>query len=199
MIRIPHVSVQRIVGLAFALVLSSAVLFGCSAAATPSKESGSSGSANTSEGSTAQSQKPAKVEEGVEAPDFEFATMDGSTAKLSDYKGDVVVLTFWATWCGYCMRDMPVMNEISQSFEDVQVVAINRGDRTADAQAKAEDLGYDFAWGLDEDGAINALYPANGIPYTVIINKDGVVSSSIPGSAPDMYAYLEKAVTKAGA
>ena len=199
MIRTAHSNAHRALGLVLALALSLAALAGCSAPAaeTDRGSAGSSGSAN--ENGSAQAQKKAKVGEGVEAPDFEFETMDGQTAELSDYRGKVVVLTFWATWCGYCMRDMPELDKIDQAFDSVQIVAINRGDRNADAQAKAEELGYDFAWGLDEDGAIEALYPASGIPYTVVIDENGVVSTVFAGSAQDMYSYLEMAVTKAGA
>lgn len=194
MLRISHVHPRRIIGLVLALVLSSAVLFGCSSAGSPQ-----AGSDTGSQASTSSGQQAVKVEEGAEAPDFEFVGVDGSTAKLSDYRGKVVVLNFWATWCGYCMREMPDLNMVSENFDDVQVLAINRGDKPADAKAEVEELGYDFAWGLDEDRAIEALYPANGIPYTVIIDKDGIVSTVFAGSAPDMYSYLEEAVVKAGA
>lgn len=190
---------HRALGLVLALFLSLAALAGCSAPAAETDRGSAGSNASANAGGTAPDEKKVKIEEGAEAPDFEFATMDGQTAKLSDYQGEVVVLTFWATWCGYCMRDMPELDKIDQNFDDVQIVAINRGDRSADAQAKAEELGYGFAWGLDEDGAIEALYPASGIPYTVIIDKDGVVSTVFAGSAQDMYSYLEMAVTKAGA
>lgn len=198
MTRTARSTAQRVLGLALALALSSTALLGCSATDASTGSNGSENAGSNASGNSSSQQKIA-IKEGVEAPDFEFQTMDGQTSKLSDYKGDVVVLTFWATWCGYCMRDMPELNELDQNFDDVQIVAINRGDKTSDAQAKASDLGYDFAWGLDEDGAIEALYPASGIPYTVVIDKDGVVSTVFAGSAQDMYSHLEKAVTQAGA
>lgn len=198
MVRSLRFGAHHAIGLVVALALVSLVLLGCSSNGAPSTGQDASGS--TSSGSNASSsQKAPAIEEGVEAPDFEFATIDGGTAKLSDYRGKVVVLNFWATWCGYCVREMPDLNEIAQNFDDVQVIAVNRGDTPADAQAGVEEYGYDFVWGLDEDRAIEALYPANGIPYTVVIDKDGVVSTVFAGSAADMYPYFEEAVTKAGA
>lgn len=191
--RHPRIRMRHALGLVTALALSALVMFGCSSAPSPSTDSGAGGNA------ASPSQKAPKIEAGVEAPDFEFTTMNGGTAKLSDYRGNVVVLNFWATWCGYCMRDMPDLNQIAETFDDVTVVAINRGDNAADARAKADGLGYDFVWGLDENGAIEALYPANGIPYTIIIDANGLVSATFAGSAPDMYTRLEDAVTKAGA
>ncbi|WP_139653691.1 TlpA family protein disulfide reductase [Raoultibacter phocaeensis] len=198
MTRLHRPSTQRMVGFIAALILSTLVLFGCTSTAAPSAGSDASDSAESGASDSANP-KSAEVKEGVEAPDFEFALVDGSTAKLSDYRGKVVVLNFWATWCGYCVREMPDLNDIAQNYDDVQVLAINRGDTPADAKEGIEEYGYDFVWGLDEDRAIEALYPASGIPYTVVIDKDGVVSSIFAGSAPDMYPYFEEAVTKAGA
>lgn len=198
----PRPRVRHAIGFIAILVLSSLIMFGCSSAPSPSANPGVNEGANpeaNAGSNTNPNQKARAIEAGVEAPDFEFTTTAGDTAKLSDYRGKVVVLNFWATWCGYCMREMPDLNQIDKTFDDVAVVAINRGDTPAKAQAKAEDLGYDFAWGLDENGAIEALYPANGIPYTIIIDKNGIVSATFAGSAADMYARLEAAVTKAGA
>lgn len=192
----PRMRMRHALGLATALSLSSLIMFGCSSAPASSGDLGTGADAG---GGAPLSQKAPKIEAGVEAPDFEFTTMDGETAKLSDYRGNVVVLNFWATWCGYCMRDMPALNQIAETFDDVAVIAINRGDNAANAKAKADELGYGFVWGLDESSAIEALYPANGIPYTIVIDKNGIVSTTFAGSAPDMYARLEAAVAKAGA
>ena len=181
--------------LACILILSSGLLASCSSGSNESSNSNSS--SDSSSGST--SGGAAIVKEGSVAPDFEFETVDGKTAKLSDYKGQVVLLNFWATWCGYCMREMPDMAKINETYPDVTVLAINRGDQPNKAISKAQELGYEFVWGLDQDGAIEALYPANGIPYSLIIDKEGIVTTIYSGSAEDMYTYFEKAVIQAGA
>ncbi|MEG0324152.1 MAG: TlpA disulfide reductase family protein [Raoultibacter sp.] len=180
--------------LTLALALSSGVLASCSSGASNSQQPAESKSQESTGGGASTVAK-----KGSAAPDFEFEMIDGTTAKLSDYKGQVVLLNFWATWCGYCIREMPDMAKITETYPDVVVLAINRGDQPAKAISGAEELGYDFVWGLDRDGAIEALYPANGIPYSVIIDKDGVVTTTFSGSAADMYPRFEQAVVEAGA
>lgn len=190
-------SARRITfSLALALVfaLSSGILASCSSGSSESSQKADT----NAQGSTGSSPSIA-VKEGSIAPEFVFETIDGKAAKLSDYKGQVVLLNFWATWCGYCMREMPDLAKIDETYPDVTVLAINRGDQPAKAIAKANELGYDFVWGLDKDGAIETLYPANGIPYSVIIDKEGVITTIFSGSSKDMYTYFEEAVVKAGA
>ena len=136
MIRTARLNTHRAPGLVLALALSLAALAGCSAPAAET-DRGSAGSS----GSGKRERLCAGSEKGQgrgrrRSADFEFETMDGQTAELSDYRGKVVVLTFWATWCGYCMRDMPNWVEIDQAFDSVQIVAINRGDRDANARPK---------------------------------------------------------------
>ncbi|MCL1799369.1 MAG: TlpA family protein disulfide reductase [Eggerthellaceae bacterium] len=139
------------------------------------------------------------VKEGGLAPDFEFSTVDGTTAKLSDYRGRAVLLNFWATWCGYCLTEMPDMQEISEEYPDVAILAITRSDDSATAKRFIQEKGYDFIWGFDEDNAIARLYPANGIPYSVIIDTEGRVTAIFEGSAPEMYNYFKAALLEAGA
>lgn len=136
---------------------------------------------------------------GNTAPDFEFKTIDGTMAKLSDYRGSVVILNFWASWCGYCVQEMPDMDKIVAAYPDVTVIAINRGDSTSTAISAAEKFNYSFVWGLDEDGSIETLYPADGIPYSIIIDANGTIVQVFNGSSSDMYSYFKSAVVKAGA
>lgn len=154
--------------------------------------------AGTEEKSSAQNSTV--IAEGAVAPDFTFTTVEGETVQLSDYKGSVVLLNFWATWCGYCIDEMPAMQQLTENYaDDVVILAVNRGDSASEAKTFAQDSSYNFVWGLDEDGAIQDLYPSNGIPYSIVIDKEGVIGSIFEGSAADMYPYFEEAVTSAGA
>jgi len=145
--------------------------------------------------STPETSTPKLVAEGESAPDFQVDTMDGKTVKLSDYKGKKVILNFWATWCGYCVDEMPALQKITENYSDVVVLTVTRNDETAKAKTFAEEKGYNFVWGLDESGEIASLYPSKGIPYSVIINEKGVVMKIFEGSAPDMYPYFEDALS----
>lgn len=179
--------------IAFACMLALGLLGLSACASSPKTNTGEKGS------SAKNSSAPQKVAEGSEAPDFSFVTTDGETAKLSDYEGKVVLVNFWATWCGYCIEEMPAMQKITENYPEVVVLAINRGDTEPEARAFAQKNNYDFVWGLDDEGEIQKLYPSNGIPYSIIIDKQGVVGSIFEGSASDMYPHFEEAVSLAGA
>lgn len=187
-------------------LLGSLSIGGLSACSTSSTEDSNNaaesteGSGGLGSGSGIEQQGQVKIAEGATAPDFTFTTSEGETANLSDYQGKVVLLNFWATWCGYCIDEMPALQKIAENYPDsVVVLAVNRGDSVSEANTFAEESDYDFVWGLDDDGAIQKLYPANGIPYSIIIDKDGVIGTIYEGSAADMYPYFEDAVVAAGA
>jgi len=165
--------------------------------ADSTSSSDQSGAEQSSSGQPTNPGKPVAVKEGMTAPDFEFVMMDGTTAKLSDYRGQVILLNFWATWCGYCIQEMPDMQKIAENYPDVVILAVNRSDVTADAIAFANKADYDFTWALDEDGSIEFLYPAIGIPYTVVIDKNGVIGTIYTGRVN--YSYFESALLAAGA
>lgn len=137
------------------------------------------------------------AEVGAKASDFTFTTLEGQSVNLSDYEGKVVVLNFWATWCGYCIEEMPDLNELTNAYEDVEIVAVNRGETLAEGKAFAETSGYDFIWGFDESGSAESLYPSRGIPYSVIIDKDGIIQDIFEGMRS--YSDFESAVKAAGA
>lgn len=169
-------------------------MMGLSSCASPSSEADTS--ADTS---LDQQTEAAVVEEGAAAPDFSFTTIGGEAAQLSDLQDKVVLLNFWSTWCTYCIDEMPAMQQIVENYPDVVVLAVNRGDTTKQATAFVEENSYDFTWALDDDRTIQNLYPANGIPYSIIIDKEGVINKIYEGSAPEMYSYFEEAVVSAGA
>lgn len=184
----------RLLSAVFASTLLLVGLAACSGAAQPtdSQSANSQGNASGDQGSTT-------VAEGTKAPDFSFTAVDGKTRALSDFEGQVVLLNFWATWCGYCINEMPAMQKITENYSNVVVLAINRGDNASEANSFSSESGYGFIWGLDEDGAIEKLYPSNGIPYSLIIDRDGTIITIFEGSASDMYPYFESAVVDAGA
>jgi thiol-disulfide isomerase/thioredoxin len=138
------------------------------------------------------------LSEGATAPDFSFTYESGESAKLSDYRGQVVFINFWASWCGPCMQEMPDINELRQAYPDVVILEINVSDEKTDALEFIGKSGYDVSWIID-DGTIASHYPSQGIPYTLILDKSGVISTIFEGSAPDMFSYFEAAVIAAGA
>ncbi len=123
---------------------------------------------------------PIGLEEGKRAPDFTTTTLDGQTVKLSDYRGKVVLLSFWATWCEPCKAEMPDFQTIYNLYGgDFVVLAVNNTIAEADqAQigefVNAHDLTFPIL--LDETGEINgSLYQVAGYPTNILLDANGVI------------------------
>ena len=147
------------------------------------------------------------LEPGAEAPDFTTQDLAGKPVKLSDYKGKVVVLDFWATWCGPCINSMPHTQEVAAKYKDQGVVVL--GSCTSDARdkfeawVKANQAKYpDFIFSHDpaERGAdrVSAkLYGVGGIPQQFIIGRDGKIAATVTGYLAGE-VLLDAALAKAG-
>ncbi len=121
----------------------------------------------------------------VAAPDFTLADQYGNTHTLSDYKGKVVFLNFWADWCGYCVEEMPDIQQLyldeGENTGDVIILGITNGlsqQEMADFFAEKE-LTYPTL--LDTDGSVFATYGAYSLPTTFMIDVDGNVYGYLPG------------------
>ncbi len=136
---------------------------------------------------------------GDEAPDFSVSTIGGDTITLSDLRGKVVFINFWASWCGPCINEMPDIQELYDSYsrDDLEIIAVNSGEKLARIEQFLSETGYTFPIAADEDNAVGDYYPSSGIPYTVIVDPNGIISEIFPGSRPDMITYFKLAVDTA--
>jgi len=111
------------------------------------------------------------------ASDFELPDMDDEKIKLSDYRGKVVLLNFWATWCPPCVREMPSMERLHQQVnaEDFKVIAINQMEDTDQVFAFTGQLEIDptFEILFDSSSAVAQDYAVRGLPTTYLIDKQG--------------------------
>lgn len=111
------------------------------------------------------------------APDFTLRTMDGPNLRLGEQRGQVVMLNFWATWCGPCKQEMPHLNRLYDKYRDAGFVllGVNVDDDPKNAAAAAKQLGIRFPVLLDQAKAVSRMYDLNAMPTTVVIDRDGRV------------------------
>ncbi|MDQ3005314.1 MAG: TlpA family protein disulfide reductase [Chloroflexota bacterium] len=117
---------------------------------------------------------------GKQAPDFTLAALDGTQVRLSQFRGQPVVINFWATWCRPCREEMPelVRSYESHKAEGFIILALNLtfSDSLPDVQAFVNEFNINFPVLLDKDGAIaERLYRIPGVPTSVFINQDGTL------------------------
>lgn len=125
-----------------------------------------------------------ELSEGDTAPDFTAELVDGSKFSLSENSGKVILINLWATWCGPCVEEMPAFEKLNNEYgDDVKIVCINCMEAKSDVNSFVKQNGYTFPIAYDESGAINMKYPTQGIPYTLVVGKDGKVKNIYVGSA----------------
>jgi len=121
--------------------------------------------------------RPVKADVGYSAPDFELENLAGEKVKLSDYRGQVVVLNFWATWCAPCRIELPVLKGLPKKYDDdsLVVLAIDQGEPKEEVAAFAQKNGFPFTVLLDTDLSLGKAYKARTIPTTYVVDADGVI------------------------
>ncbi len=108
-----------------------------------------------------------------EAPDFTLQDLDGSSVTLSDYRGQTVVLNFWATWCGPCRTEIPAFSEFADENPDVVVLGVATDGDAKSLRRAAEELKISYPVLIDSQGVSSRLYKVNTIPTTVVIDPEG--------------------------
>lgn len=126
--------------------------------------------------------REAGVAHGVEspllnkpAPDFQLNDLEGKPISLQDYRGTVVVLDFWASWCGPCVRTMPIVEKTVDENPGSSLIAINIQEAPARVESAVARIGLHADILLDRTGRVAQSYEARAIPQTAIIDADGIV------------------------
>lgn len=131
-----------------------------------------------------QSSKPPPLNEGDPAPDFNLPLLGGEPVSLSDYRGKVVLLNVWATWCGPCREEMPSMQRLYQSLkgQPFEILAVSIDTRGAvDVEPFIKRLALSFPILLDTEKEVPSLYQTTAVPESFIIAPDGTIAKRIIG------------------
>ena len=135
------------------------------------------------EGQVAQSKQAPPAMEGKRAPDFTLPALGGGNISLADYRGKVVFLNIWATWCPPCRKEMPSMQKMYEHFKgkDFEMLTISIDENQSLVAPFMKELGLTFPVVFDPAQKVASQYKITGVPETYIIDKTGVVTHHLLG------------------
>ncbi len=143
--------------------------------------------------------------ENAGLPDFELKNLEGKLVKLSDFKGQVVIVSFWASWCAPCLDEFPSMIELVDQMDGkVQLIAVSQDSLREDIDAflksfpKSKHPNIHILW--DEKHTVGQLYDADRLPESFVAGKDMKLVRKIVGSinwaTPDAISFMKNLAEK---
>ncbi len=119
---------------------------------------------------------PESASIGTKAPDFELVNLEGRTIKLSELRGKIVILNFWATWCEPCKLEMPFFEELhKKGMANLEILGINFDEPASRVEEFVKEYSVQFPILLDPGAEIQKLFRVRGYPTTLIVDKDGII------------------------
>lgn len=143
--------------------------------------------------STARAALPAV---GQAAPDFTLKSASGQNLRLRELRGEVVLINFWASWCGPCRQEMPLLNRIHEQYRKAgfTLLGVNIDDDPAAARDMARKLGVSFPVLLDTDKRVSRLYDVDTMPATLLLDRNGKVRYVHRGYRPGLEVTYQNQV-----
>jgi len=129
------------------------------------------------------------------APDFELINLSGQSIRLGDLRGHPVLINFWATWCGYCLQELPVIEEYYKRYaSELIVLAVDVGDSLEDVRSVVTKYGFTFPVLRDPDSNVFRQYRLDSFPATFVLDTKGIVLVKHQGymSENKLVEYLNK-------
>lgn len=124
------------------------------------------------------------AEQGKVVPDFTLADIDGRAVSLSAYRGRPVIVYFWASWCPYCIDEMPGFNGLRDKYQDagLEILAVNILEQAAHVRASAREMNLSYPVLLDQDARVTRSFVIRATPTFILIDRNGVYHDVVIGS-----------------
>ena len=129
------------------------------------------------------------------APDFTLKSVGGENLKLSEYRGEVVLINFWASWCGPCRQEMPVLSELHDKYKALgfTVLGVNVEEDSSKARKLLQEMSVSFPVLLDNESVVSKQYDVVAMPSTVLVDRNGNMRYLHKGYKPGLEdVYLQQ-------
>jgi len=149
---------------------------------------------------SASTAKPITLKAGVIAPNFKLKTPEGKSLSLSSFRGKPVLINFWATWCGPCVEEMHILQQIYPEWSNkgLTILGINEGDPANKVTGFIQRYGITFPIVIDGDQEIANLYSVRYMPTSVLLDKAGVILVVAFGGFDTKEDLVSKMLSKVG-
>ena len=139
-----------------------------------------------------------RIVEGAEAPDFTLYDLQGQPLSLRSLRGKYVVLDFWGSWCGWCIKGIPDMKEYYEKYRDkMEILGIDCHDKEEAWKSAVKEHGLPWLNVRDENQPdVSLLYAIEGYPTKIIITPEGKIAKIVRGESPVFYEYLDELFNK---
>jgi thiol-disulfide isomerase/thioredoxin len=134
------------------------------------------------------------IDEGKPAPDFTLNDINGKPLSLSSLRGKYVIIDFWGSWCGWCIKGMPKMKEYYAKYADkLEILGVDCGDSDESWKnaVKQHELPWKHVYHTD-DSNVTTLYAIEGFPTKIVVDPQGNIAKVIVGEDPAFYEYLDE-------
>jgi len=146
-----------------------------------------------------QQENTQTADNAIIAPDFALESIDGTTIKLSNLRDKNVIINFWATWCGFCVTEMPDLQKLQEKYkeDDLLILTVNVGETKEQVQKFMEENNLELTAILDKDMEVSNTYGVRSFPTTIAVNKKGEAVRGYVGmltyeQMEQLYDYFEE-------
>ena len=130
------------------------------------------------------------------APDFTLKSHGGENLRLSEFRGEVVMINFWASWCGPCRQEMPLLEELYAQYQPLgfTILGVNVEEDSSKAKQLLKDIPVSFPVLFDNESEVSKLYKVVAMPSTVLVDRDGNVRYLHQGYKPGYEEHYQEQV-----